>query len=154
MFDQEIFPVVLRRYPGKLRQFILWRVTAVKLSGSNAVGTSVIMENVESYFIVQYSETITTTVVVEVVNILLCFLHRLELTKYRSILLEIENIFFLPVVCVCVVIPFILDVRFVDVPSGSHTGGRSHRTSPPSFCGACLNFCREKDSAVPFPRRP
>ena len=35
-----------------------------------------------------------------------------------------------------------------------HTGGRSHRISPPSFCGACLNFYREKDSAVPFPRRP
>ena len=83
-------------------------------------------------------------------NILLCFLHRLELTVYRSILLKIKNIFFLPVVCVCVVIPFILDVRFVDVPSGGHTGGRSHRISPPSFCGACLNFCREKDSAVPF----
>ena len=26
--------------------------------------------------------------------------------------------------------------------------------SPPSFCGVCLNFSREKDSAVPFPRRP
>ena len=25
--------------------------------------------------------------------------------------------------------------------------------SPPSFCGACLNFYSEKDSAVPFPRR-
>ena len=24
----------------------------------------------------------------------------------------------------------------------------------PSFCGACLYFSREKDSAVPFPRRP
>ena len=33
--------------------------------------------------------------------------------------------------------------------------GSSHRIShPPSFCGACLNFSREKDSAVPFPRRP
>ena len=38
--------------------------------------------------------------------------------------------------------------------SRGHTGGRSHRNSPPSFCGACLNFSREKDSAVPFPRRP
>ena len=36
-----------------------------------------------------------------------------------------------------------------------HTGGRSHRIShPPSFCGACLNFSREKDSGVPFPPRP
>ena len=32
-----------------------------------------------------------------------------------------------------------------------HTGGRSHRISPPSFCGACLDFYREKDSAIPFP---
>ena len=31
----------------------------------------------------------------------------------------------------------------------------SHRIShTPSFCGACLNFSREKDSAIPFPRRP
>ena len=38
------------------------------------------------------------------------------------------------VVCVlCVVIPFGI--------------------SPPSFWGAFLNFSREKDSAVPFPRR-
>ena len=38
--------------------------------------------------------------------------------------------------------------------SRGHTGGRSHRISPPSSCGACPNFHREKDSAVPFPRRP
>ena len=29
-----------------------------------------------------------------------------------------------------------------------------HRISPPSFCGACLHYFREKDSAVPFCRRP
>ena len=44
----------------------------------------------------------------------------------------------------------------MDVPAGvtqeeGHTGFISH---PPSFCGACLNFSREKDSAIPFPRRP
>ena len=39
--------------------------------------------------------------------------------------------------------------------SRGQTGGRSHRISTPSFCGAYLNFFREKDSAVvPFPRRP
>ena len=47
--------------------------------------------------------------------------------------------------CVCVVISFILDMRFVGVPAGAtqeegHTGGRSHRISPPSFCGACLSL--------------
>ena len=42
--------------------------------------------------------------------------------------------------CVCL---FILDVRFVDVPPGSHR-----------ISGACINFSREKDSAIPFPRRP
>ena len=26
--------------------------------------------------------------------------------------------------------------------------------SPPFFCGACLDFHREKDSVVPFPCRP
>ena len=31
----------------------------------------------------------------------------------------------------------------------------SHRIfHPPSFCGACLNFSREKDSVIPFPRQP
>ena len=58
-------------------------------------------------------------------------------------------------VCVCVFSPFILDIKFVGRTSRGHTGGRSHRIShPPSFCGACLNFSREKDSAIPFPRRP
>ena len=38
--------------------------------------------------------------------------------------------------------------------SRGHTGGRSHRISHPPFCGAYLNFSREKDSAIPFPRRP
>ena len=59
------------------------------------------------------------------------------------------------VVCVRVFFPFILDIKFVGQTSRGHTGGRSHRIShPPSFCGARLNFSREKDSAVPFPRRP
>ena len=57
--------------------------------------------------------------------------------------------------CVCVFFPFILDIKFVGRTSRGHTGGRSHRIShTPSFCGACLNFSREKDSAIPFPRRP
>ena len=57
--------------------------------------------------------------------------------------------------CVCVFFTFILDIKFVGRTSRGHTGGRSHRISrPPSFCGACLNFYREKDSAFPFPRRP
>ena len=43
----------------------------------------------------------------------------------------------------------------LDVPAGvtqeeGHTGFLIHLT----FCGACLNFSREKDSAIPFPRRP
>ena len=70
------------------------------------------------------------------------------------------QVVFFQCVCVCVVIPFILDdvlrLNFVDVPPAgvTQTGGKSHRISPPSFCGASLNFSREKDSAVPFPRRP
>ena len=51
--------------------------------------------------------------------------------------------------CVCVFFPFILDVRLVGRTSRGHTGGRSHTIShPPSFCGACLNFSREKDAAI------
>ena len=58
-------------------------------------------------------------------------------------------------VCVCVFFPSILDIKFVGRTSRGHTGGRSHRIfNPPSFCGASLDFCREKDSAIPFPRRP
>ena len=58
-------------------------------------------------------------------------------------------------VCVCVFFPSILDIKFVGRTSRGHTGGRSHRIfNPPSFCGACLDFCREKESAIPFPRRP
>ena len=54
-----------------------------------------------------------------------------------------------------VFIPFILDIKFVGRTSRGRTEGRSHRIShPPSFCGPCLNFSREKDSAIPFPRRP
>ena len=57
--------------------------------------------------------------------------------------------------CVCVFFPSILEIKFVGRTSRGHTGGRSHRIfNPPSFCGACLDFCREKDSAIPFPRRP
>ena len=60
-----------------------------------------------------------------------------------------------PTVCVCCVFfPFILDIQFVGRTSRGHTGGRSHRISHPPFCGACLDFSREKDSVVPFPRRP
>ena len=52
------------------------------------------------------------------------------------------------ILCVCVFFPSILDIKFVGRTSRGHTGGRSHRIfNPPSFCGACLDFCREKDSA-------
>ena len=54
----------------------------------------------------------------------------------------------------CVFFPFILDIKFVGRTGRGHTGGRSHRIFDPPFCGACLNFSREKDLAIPFPRRP
>ena len=58
-------------------------------------------------------------------------------------------------VYVCIFFQFILDVRLVGRTSRGHKEGRSHRIShPPPFCGACINFSREKNSAVPFPRRP
>ena len=61
---------------------------------------------------------------------------------------------YLPVV-VCVCFLPIHYIKSVGRTSRGHTGGRSHRIfNPPSFCGACLDFCREKDSAIPFPRRP
>ena len=67
----------------------------------------------------------------------------------------VTTIFSRVMCCVCVFFPFILDIKFVGRTSRGHTGGRSHRISHPlSFCGACLNFSREKDSAIPFSRRP
>ena len=56
------------------------------------------------------------------------------------------------VLCVC--------VCFLPIYSGRQIRWKyqpvSHKdfSSAPSFCGACLYFSREKDSAVPFPRRP
>ena len=59
------------------------------------------------------------------------------------------------ILCVCVSCHPIYPGRHIrGRTSRGHTGGRSHRISPPSFYGACLNFYREKESAVPFPRRP
>ena len=63
-------------------------------------------------------------------------------------------------VCVCVCVCVFASHSFwtsssLDVPAGVTQEERSHRIfHPPSFCGACLNFSREKDSAIPFPRRP
>ena len=69
---------------------------------------------------------------------------------------EIPSTVVVVCVCVCVFFPLIiLDIKFFRRTSRGHTGGRSHRIShPPSFCGACLNFSREKDSAISIPRRP
>ena len=53
--------------------------------------------------------------------------------------------------CVCV---FFLSIHSGHQVRWTYQPG-SHRISrPASFCGACLNFSREKDSAIPFPRRP
>ena len=65
-----------------------------------------------------------------------------------------RNFFYCVCVRVFVFFPFILDIKFVGRTTRGRTG-RSHRIShPPSFCGACLYFSRERDPAVPFPRQP
>ena len=78
--------------------------------------------------------------------------------SYYRIQLSLLYTIYSSLVCVCVF--FLLpirsghQVRWTYQPRG-HTGERSHRIfHPPSFCGACLNFSREKDSVIPFPRRP
>ena len=60
------------------------------------------------------------------------------------------------ILCVCVCfLPSYSGRQACGRTSRGHTGGRTHRIShPPSFCGARLNFSREKDSVVPFPYRP
>ena len=56
--------------------------------------------------------------------------------------------------CACVVIPFILDVRLVDAPAEvTQEEGHTEFLHLPSAVLALI-FSREKDSAVPFPRRP
>ena len=60
-------------------------------------------------------------------------------------------------VCVCVHVcfhPMYSGRQTCGCTSRGHTGGSLHRISPSSFCGACLNFYREKDSAILFSRRP
>ena len=60
-----------------------------------------------------------------------------------------------PGMCLCVCChPIYSGSRVCRRISRGHTGGRSHRISPPSSCGACLTFSPERASAVPFPRRP
>ena len=54
----------------------------------------------------------------------------------------------------CAVIPINSGRPTCGRTSRGNTGERSHKISPPSFCGACLHFSSKKDSAVPFPRRP
>ena len=54
--------------------------------------------------------------------------------------------------CVCVVIPFILDVRLVNAPARA-TREEGHTGLLHLPCAVLgLNFYRKKDSAVPFPR--
>ena len=61
-------------------------------------------------------------------------------------------------VCVCVCVffffPFILDVRLVDVPAGVTQEEVQDCSSHFPSAVLALIFSREKDSAVPFPRRP
>ena len=57
-------------------------------------------------------------------------------------------------VCECIFFPFLLDVKFVGCTSRGRTGGTHRIFHPPPSCGACLNFSRERDSAIYFPRRP
>ena len=58
-------------------------------------------------------------------------------------------------VCVCVLLSHLLWTSGLwDEPAGVTQEEGSHRISPPSICSACLNFPREKGSAVPFPLRP
>ena len=56
-------------------------------------------------------------------------------------------------VCVCFLpISSGHQVRWTCQP-GSHRRKVTQDFSSTFFCGACLNFSREKDSAIPFPRR-
>ena len=53
--------------------------------------------------------------------------------------------------CVCVCF---LPIHSRNQVRWTYQPGSRRISHPPSFCGARLNFSREKDSAIPFPRRP
>ena len=82
--------------------------------------------------------------------------HQLIYVRIRSINQSINQGDKTLSVCVCVCCHPIYSGRQVcgRITSRGQTGGRSHGISPPSFCGTCLIFSREKDSAIPFFRRP
>ena len=51
--------------------------------------------------------------------------------------------------CVCFFSHSFWTSSSLDVPAGV-----TQEEGNTEFCGACLNFSREKNSAIPFPRRP
>ena len=83
---------------------------------------------------------------------------KVPVVKQKRIAAEAKKTCRSSTVCVCllcVVIPFILDVRLVDAPpAGSHRRKVTQDLSAFLLRCACHNFSPEKDSAVPFPRRP
>ena len=102
--------------------------------------------HITAYHRVLYTSTYTVVQQYALVDYYCCF----HLTSGTSTAVCVFT-----AVCVCVFFPFILDIKFVGRTSWGHTEGRSQRIfHPPSFCGACLNFSREKDSTISFPRRP
>ena len=71
-------------------------------------------------------------------------------SQRSHIYLVVVNVLAFPPLTVCVLSP---DLLFLTPDLWTHQPG-SHRISPPCFCGGCLNFYREKGSAISFPRRP
>ena len=57
--------------------------------------------------------------------------------------------------CVCVIFPFFVDFWLVDVPAGvTQEEGHAGFLIRFPFAVLALIFLPEKDSTVPFPRRP
>ena len=94
--------------------------------------------------------TVVSVLFVEIQRRLNVIIKKKKIMRFRHFLLSFSPY---SLVCVCF-LPIYSGRQVCRRTSRGHTG-RSHRIYlRPSFCGACLNFSREKDSAVSFPRRP
>ena len=83
---------------------------------------------------------------VRVYSVCVCVFIKLHITAQSGLVI----LAILLCVCLCCH-PIYSGRQIFGRTSRGHTGGRSHRIFPPSFCGACLNFLSREGFSRPFP---